>query len=615
MTQITSGFSSPFLILLLCLLATGSWLCFYALRRKRKGDQPHCRKCEYQLTGIATEQTHCPECGQSLTKPKAIVKGKRKTHTPLLLTGILLILITVSLSSHQAYQTVQSNGWLKLKPTSWLITDAVAEFNTQTRNSFPTKPTWDNTKELYIRLKDDTLSKNQLHTLVDHTIKLQLQHKVWRLNEDWKDILDELLIAKAFSQEQIERLITQNHSVELQCKPAIRRKRSFNCDSRDIEQDISRKLKLSFKETYCAIHFNDQLVKDLTTHSEQYDQYGPWSTTSGYTLELYKEPFKSAPNGNGKLSYQIKVMVNVDEPAIYQPFELALKTTKAIRLEPADAIVDNFITDDNFAKPVEDAWQQTRIQTTDDETKLWLDLNSLPIDLAMNVFIIDADKQIPFGGFIRHSNQDKRWELIRSSKKHSFSPNVHVELRPSQDVADRTKTLTDYWGKTMLRENITVNAPYSPPFNMDRSVVEAMTKAVSIRLSSRSKKHAVGIHFNFHKNPVDVAYVPMYWINGKWQSEKRYNRKTFSCPAQTRGSRGHGITHRVKPDQKTISIRLEPDIDWEGLTYNRVDCPWGYAIEFNDLPLPQIGDQRSDTRYTGKVILPDEDTHDNTVNE
>ncbi len=614
MTQITSGLTSPFLILLLCLLATGSWLCFFALRRKRKGDQPHCRKCEYQLTGIATEQTHCPECGQSLGTAKAIARGKRYTHIPLLLTGILLILITLSLSGHHVYQTVQTHGWIKLKPTSWLISDAVDEFNyfskaftsTSPYLPLPTSSSWINSQELFVRLRADTLSTTQCQILVNQTIKLQAQHHIWTIAQDWNGILDELIIAKAFSQEQIEKLITQNHSVELQCKPAIRRKRSFNCDSRDIEHDISNKLQLSFKETYCAIHFNDQLVKDVTTRSERYNKRGPWGTTSGYSLELYKEPFNSAPDGKGTLSYQIKVMVNVEEPAIYQPFEIALKTTQSIRLEPADAIVDNFITDDNFAKPVEDAWQQTRVQTTDNKTKIWLQLDSLPINLAMNVFIIDANKEIPFGGFMRQSNQDKQWELIRSSKKYTFSPNVHVELRPSQDVADQIKTLADYWGKTMRRENITVNTPYSPPFNMDRSLVDQMTKAVGIRLSGRSKKHAVGIHFNFHNNPVDVAYIPMYWINGSWKPIERSYHKTISYRAQKRGINSYGKSLRVKPDQKTISLRLEPDIDWEGLRYNRVDSPWGYAIEFHDLPLPEVGGKHTDTRYTGKVILPDD---------
>ena len=44
----------PAIIIGLLLLALGFRLLFIAIYRKRKGDKPHCRKCDYQLTGLIT---------------------------------------------------------------------------------------------------------------------------------------------------------------------------------------------------------------------------------------------------------------------------------------------------------------------------------------------------------------------------------------------------------------------------------------------------------------------------------------------------------------------------------------------------------------------------------
>ena len=59
----TGFFLFPAAIIGLPLLIVGSRLLFIALYRVRHGNQPHCRKCDYQLTGMTTEQTCCPECG------------------------------------------------------------------------------------------------------------------------------------------------------------------------------------------------------------------------------------------------------------------------------------------------------------------------------------------------------------------------------------------------------------------------------------------------------------------------------------------------------------------------------------------------------------------------
>jgi len=75
-------------MILVVLLVVALWIVFGAMVLKRGwwprrvGDTPHCRKCDYILSG---DQRRCPECGSTL-QPRSVVRGER--HRNLLLAGI-----------------------------------------------------------------------------------------------------------------------------------------------------------------------------------------------------------------------------------------------------------------------------------------------------------------------------------------------------------------------------------------------------------------------------------------------------------------------------------------------------------------------------------------------
>jgi hypothetical protein len=70
------------------LLAVGL---LYAGRRRRVGDEPHCRGCNYLLHGIQSER--CPECGTALW-PLAIVRGEPTRRWAPFVAGWLMIVLT-----------------------------------------------------------------------------------------------------------------------------------------------------------------------------------------------------------------------------------------------------------------------------------------------------------------------------------------------------------------------------------------------------------------------------------------------------------------------------------------------------------------------------------------
>ena len=54
---------------------------------RKVGDAPHCRKCQYNLTGITSQR--CPECGRNIDA-KLVIRGRREKRTRLMIVGYVL---------------------------------------------------------------------------------------------------------------------------------------------------------------------------------------------------------------------------------------------------------------------------------------------------------------------------------------------------------------------------------------------------------------------------------------------------------------------------------------------------------------------------------------------
>src|SRR5262245_48600436 len=114
------GFAIFRLILTLPMLLAGITMLIAGRWPRRKGDEPHCRRCNYSLIGL--ESKRCPECGTELTD-RNIVRGERHRRPRLAWAGaslIVLALITLSPVGHAIYNAVD---WYQYKPTYFVMQD------------------------------------------------------------------------------------------------------------------------------------------------------------------------------------------------------------------------------------------------------------------------------------------------------------------------------------------------------------------------------------------------------------------------------------------------------------------------------------------------------------
>jgi hypothetical protein len=114
-----SGVLSGVLVLTImaALALPGLWLFVWGVWPRRRGEEPRCRKCAYNLTGLESER--CPECGSDVKIVGGVVPGVRKRRPGLIVSGVLLLL----LSAAPLIPAVKQVDWYRFRPTSWVIGD------------------------------------------------------------------------------------------------------------------------------------------------------------------------------------------------------------------------------------------------------------------------------------------------------------------------------------------------------------------------------------------------------------------------------------------------------------------------------------------------------------
>ncbi len=76
-------------------LATGA--AFFAYSFVRRGDEPRCRACQYDLSGAPEDgYAKCPECGASLRFSPAIVRGSRRVIVPMIVVGVVFAALGIT---------------------------------------------------------------------------------------------------------------------------------------------------------------------------------------------------------------------------------------------------------------------------------------------------------------------------------------------------------------------------------------------------------------------------------------------------------------------------------------------------------------------------------------
>lgn len=206
------------------LALVAGWLLHRGLRGTRVGDEPRCRKCDYRLDGLTSQQ--CPECGTAISN-KTVVHGTRVVGwRPL----FLILLIPLLAAPMQDFLwTVPNIDWYQYYSADWLYEWAEAD----DRRSI---------EELGRRLDEDRFTQDQvirIFTLTQSKIRkaptvLTVPHHTtnwpWQVvrpptaaETPWIQLFELLLIARKLPPKCVDNVFPSHQKIELVHRKTIRK--------------------------------------------------------------------------------------------------------------------------------------------------------------------------------------------------------------------------------------------------------------------------------------------------------------------------------------------------------------------------------------------------------
>jgi len=188
-------------VLIWALLATGIILLILGWRGTRRGYQPHCRKCDFNLTGLPEETETCPECGANLLSSRAKVRGKRVRRRWLMVVALLPLLIGGGL----LFRIAQEINYYPYAPNVLLI----AMLDSDAAR-----------KEVATRISDGRLDGSLAASAATKALDVQGDpSKKW--DDSWGKIIEQAAAAGLLMPEDIERYARQGGIIAIQVRPKV----------------------------------------------------------------------------------------------------------------------------------------------------------------------------------------------------------------------------------------------------------------------------------------------------------------------------------------------------------------------------------------------------------
>ncbi len=211
---------SPLPTLMLCALLVsllGAAALPLALRGRLVAAGPHCRKCRFDLRGLALARPTpddpapvCPECGRAIAGPADVRNGLRERSRALLTVGLLLAMGPWAAVGAAAFANNRANS-AALKPTWWLLAEVRA---LQPASVGP------QLTELRARMQNGTLAASHRARLIDRALQVQAVRSVRWITE-WGDVIEAAAAAGVLTDEQAASYARHAPVVVVSARPRI----------------------------------------------------------------------------------------------------------------------------------------------------------------------------------------------------------------------------------------------------------------------------------------------------------------------------------------------------------------------------------------------------------
>ena len=200
-------------------LALGVALMFVGVRGRRVGDDPHCRKCGFNLRGRPDDSTRCAECGADVdAETRHAHRPARRRRGKILAFGLIVTLASAGAVGWLGYQRGKTYEWVRIKPTAWVLRDLGSADRTVGVQA---------QRELLRRINDKSFAQAKVDRIVDHALARQADRSVgW--DRRFGELIERAALVGRVDDERARRYLTQGIEVKLRAKAKLRRGQAFN---------------------------------------------------------------------------------------------------------------------------------------------------------------------------------------------------------------------------------------------------------------------------------------------------------------------------------------------------------------------------------------------------
>ncbi|MGD0140984.1 MAG: hypothetical protein ABSD28_19140 [Tepidisphaeraceae bacterium] len=435
--------SDLFVTLLIVVFGVLGGSLLYIGRRRRVGDEPHCRKCNYILRGLSSER--CPECG-SVLLPAAIVYGEPRRRWKTFLAGWLVLLLFGILIISGGVDQLQNVDWYHYKPTYFVLRDLNSGRLAEQHGAWT---------ELMRRDADKSLSANTRDVMARFALARQANaaQPYNSLDTDTINYLGRRCLSKDLPADQLTKFFEQSVKTKLM---------------------VRSKVVAGDAVPYSVIHdglgpstggFWTKMTSETVTIDGAKNEwsFGGSSESSGFGSGSFGTMAKCPSPGKHELSATMRIEIfngSMGGPGLstleYQSDRTMTGGFEVLASKPANLIQPIF--DRKLAAAMKAAVtpQAFRYSLKDHRFEGTIQFNNPPMSLACDVIARYGGKEHRVGEVTYHFPAGTGGYSTSGSVPDPPPATVDVILRPSEQAAVDTVDIYSYWSQEIVFPNVPV---------------------------------------------------------------------------------------------------------------------------------------------------------------
>ena len=409
----------------------------------RTGTTPHCRNCDYILTGLTADR--CPECGESI-QPRNVVFGERHRRPKLVFAGVTLALLGLFPLGLATIGSVKQIDWIRYRPTTWLIDDLNTPLASDTA--------W---REIQRRIAVGSVSESHLHLLSEKALQFQKQPKASSSMTDSAllQFLGKRYVDGKLTATQKDRFFDNALKVTISARPLVGSQDSLpywiSATGRGPDGWWVRSRRVEWR------------IDDGPTHPPDSGSSGSSSFGGGASGSSLP-----ADQPVGKHRLHMKVELAASRPGSPNRDDGPFERTVTRDLEADFEVIPGHAPISLVTAPTSETLRplfKLQLSLNTYSLSANIDVKALPVDLAFDVFIRTGGKEYLFGGINFKKNIDSNYGIGGGGNGYPqpFPDHVDIILRSSETVARSTTNLTQIWKGEIVFKDVPVRLPATRP--------------------------------------------------------------------------------------------------------------------------------------------------------